>query len=67
MEKQKKFDVHIERDIKLTTEDIDDIMVAALEGGINYYDSLEEKVREILNDISVEYEVIYPDRYITVC
>ena len=34
MEKQKKFCVHIERDIKLTTEDIDDIMVSCLEGGV---------------------------------
>lgn len=31
------------------------------------YDSLEEKVREILNGTGAEYEVIYPDRYITVC
>lgn len=31
------------------------------------YDSMEEKVREILNGTGAEYEVIYPDRYITVC
>lgn len=31
------------------------------------YDSMEEKVREILNNMGAEYEVIYPDRYITVC
>ena len=46
MEKQKKFGVHIERDIKLTTEDIDDIMVAALEGGCNYWCSEAEVVEE---------------------
>ena len=46
MGKQKKFSVHIERDIKLTTEDIDDIMVAALEGGCNYWCSEAEVVEE---------------------
>ena len=46
MERQKKFDVHIERDIKLTTEDIDDIMVAALEGGCNYWCSEAEVVED---------------------
>ena len=33
MEKKKTFSVHTERDVKLTVEDIDDIMVAALEAG----------------------------------
>ena len=37
MEKKQTFSVHTERDVKLTVEDIDDIMVAALEGGINYW------------------------------
>lgn len=31
------------------------------------YDSMEEKVREILNNMGAEYEVIYPNRYITIC
>ncbi len=34
MEKKQTFSVHTERDVKLTVEDIDDIMVAALEGGL---------------------------------
>lgn len=40
MEKKQTFSVHTERDVKLTVEDIDDIMVAALEGGINYQPDL---------------------------
>ena len=32
---EKKFSVHIEMDVSLTQQDIDDIMVTALEGGIN--------------------------------
>ena len=31
------------------------------------YDSLEEKVQEALEDMGAEAEVIYPDRYITIC
>ena len=41
MEKKQTFSVHTERDVKLTVEDIDDIMVAALEGGINYWGEIE--------------------------
>ena len=33
----KKFDVKVEIRVELTQQDIDDIMVAALEGGINYW------------------------------
>ena len=33
MEKKQTFSVHTERDVKLTVEDIDDILVAVLEGG----------------------------------
>ena len=33
----KKFEINIERKIELTTENIDDLMVCALEGGINYW------------------------------
>ena len=46
MEKKQTFSVHTERDVKLTVEDIDDIMVAALEGGINYWCSEAEVVEE---------------------
>lgn len=44
MGKKQKFNIHIERDIKLTVEDIDDVMVAALEGGVNYWASEAEVV-----------------------
>ena len=30
------------------------------------YDSIEEKVREILDCMGAEYEIIYPDRFIVV-
>ena len=30
------------------------------------YDSIEEKVREILDRMGAEYEIIYPDRFIAV-
>ena len=30
------------------------------------YDSIEENVREILNRMGAEYEIIYPDRFIAV-
>lgn len=33
----KKFEVKVEIRVELTHQDIDDIMVAALEGGINYW------------------------------
>lgn len=46
MEKKQTFSVHTERDVKLTVEDIDDIMVAALEGGINYWCSEAEVAEE---------------------
>lgn len=31
------------------------------------YDSLEERVGEIADSLGLEYETIYPDRYITIC
>ena len=44
---EKKFSVEIKYTVELTVEDIDDIMVSALEGGINYWaqeaEVLEEK------------------------
>lgn len=43
---EKKFSVHIEMDVSLTQQDIDDIMVTALEGGINYWCGCAEVVEE---------------------
>lgn len=46
----KTFDVEIRKTLKITEEDIDDIMVAALEGGINYWANKAEVVGECLNE-----------------
>ena len=43
---EKTFEVHAELTIRLTTEDVDNIMVSALEGGINYWCSKAEVVEE---------------------
>lgn len=45
MEK-KKFPVRAEINIELTQQDIDDIMAAALEGGINYWAGEAEVIEE---------------------
>lgn len=45
MEK-KTFSVKAEINVKLTEQDIDDIMVAALEGGINYWCGEAEVIEE---------------------
>lgn len=37
MTDEKKFEVHVEITARLAQQDIDDIMVSALEGGINYW------------------------------
>ena len=37
MTDEKKFEVHAEITARLTHQDVDDIMVSALEGGINYW------------------------------
>lgn len=42
MNTDKKFTVRSEIEVNLTTQDIDDIMVAALEGGITYWCSKAE-------------------------
>lgn len=44
--KNKQFEVTAQIQVKLTTENIDDIMVAALEGGINYWCGEAEVVEE---------------------
>lgn len=46
MNDQKTFEIHAEIVVRLTTEDVDDIMVAALEGGINYWCSEAEVIEE---------------------
>lgn len=43
---KKKFEVRAEIKVNLTVEDIDDIMVSALEGGINYWCSEAEVVED---------------------
>lgn len=42
----KKYNIKAERKVTLTTQDIDDIMVGALEGGINYWCSEAEVIEE---------------------
>lgn len=46
MNTDKKFPVHAEIVVNLTTQDIDDIMCAALEGGITYWCCKAEVVEE---------------------
>ena len=41
MTDEKKFEVHAEITARLTQQDVDDIMVSALEGGINYWGEIE--------------------------
>lgn len=43
---EKKFSVEIKYTVELTVEDIDDIMVSALEGGINYWAQEAEVLKE---------------------
>lgn len=43
---EKTFEVHAELTVRLTTEDVDNIMVSALEGGISYWCSEAEVVEE---------------------
>lgn len=40
--------------------------VCAVTETMTTYDSIEEKVREILNDMGVRYKIIYPDKFITI-
>ena len=43
---EKTFEVHAELTVRLTTEDVDNIMVSALEGGISYWCSEDEVVED---------------------
>ena len=47
---KKKFTVRPQIEVNLTQQDIDDIMVAALEGGINYWCREAEVVGEYLGE-----------------
>jgi len=49
-----KFPVHIEMDVDLTQQDIDDIMVTALEGGITAWCGCAEVVGEMLGGYASE-------------
>ncbi len=49
-----KFPVHIEMDVDLTAQDIDDIMVTALEGGITYWCGRAEVKGEYLGEYASE-------------
>ena len=51
---EKKFPVHIEMDVDLTSQDIDDIMVTALEGGITGWCGRAEVVGEMLGGYASE-------------
>jgi len=51
---EKKFPVHIEMDVSITQQDIDDIMVTALEGGINYWCRKAKVVGEYLGECASE-------------
>lgn len=50
----KTFDIEIKMNVKLTEEDIDDIMCAALEGGISYWCRKAEVVGDYLGDYASE-------------
>lgn len=49
-----KFEIKAEMKVTLTQENIDDIMVAALEGGINYWCGCAEVVGEYLGEYGSE-------------
>ena len=50
----KKFTVRLEIEVNLSEQDIDDIMVGALEGGINYWCGKAEVVGEYLGECGSE-------------
>lgn len=50
MNAEKKFEVHAETVFQLTRQDVDDIMVGALEGGINYWCREAEVVGDYLGE-----------------
>ena len=50
MTDEKKFEVHAESTARLTQQDVDDIMVSALEGGICYWSDCVEVVDRYLSE-----------------
>ena len=50
MTDEKKFEVHAEITARLTQQDVDDIMVSALEGGICYWSDCAEVVGRYLSE-----------------
>lgn len=50
MTDEKKFEVHAEITVRLTQQDVDDIMVSALEGGICYWSDCAEVVGSYLSE-----------------
>ena len=50
----KTFDIEIKMNVKLTDEDIDDIMCAVLEGGISYWCRKAEVVGKYLGEYASE-------------
>ena len=50
MTDEKKFEVHAESTVRLTQQDVDDIMVSALEGGICYWSDCVEVVDRYLSE-----------------
>lgn len=51
---EKKFEIRAEITVRLTSQDIDDIMACALEGGINYWCGRAETVGEYLGEYASE-------------
>ena len=51
---EKRFTVRPQIEVNLTQQDVDDIMVAALEGGINYWCREAEVVGEYLGEYASE-------------
>lgn len=50
----KNYPVHIEMDVTITQQDIDDLMCTALEGGINYWCREAKVVGEFLGEYGSE-------------
>lgn len=48
------YSINVKRDMRVTSEDIDDIMTTALEGGINYWCNEAEVVGECLGEYASE-------------
>lgn len=55
----KKFTVRPQIEVNMTQQDIDDIMVAALEGGINYWCREAEVVGEYLGEYASDLRELW--------